>query len=398
MYKNIYQFEPLLPDTASREKLLEKAHRLQKQSSGLARMDNHVLASVRPLLRAMNSYYTNRIEGQHTLPAELERALKKDFSSDEQVKYKQLLAIAHMQTEEWVERIHGQGDWRTLYSPDVITALHAHLFGQLPDSVRMQSETVVLEPGVLRVRNVTVGKHVAPAFESVPNFIARWQQEYSAVRDGELAIVAACASHHRLAWIHPFEDGNGRVARLHTHVLLYALGLTRGVWSPLRGMARTHGRYYEMLAAADLPRAGDLDGRGNLSQEALVRFIDYILDICIDQAEFMHSLLDVDRVRERIAACLAFESQCAGSLIKMEALRPLHYIFMAGELGRGEFAAMTGLKPRAASNVLKGLLERELVVSNSPKGKIRFGVPFHALRFYFPALWPEAEADAAMQR
>jgi Fic family protein len=397
MYRFIHQFEPLLPDTGAREKLLEKAHRLQKQTLGLARMDNHVLESVRPLLRAMNSYYTNRIEGQHTLPAELERALRKDFSSDEKIKQKQLLAIAHMQTEEWAERVHGQSDWRSLYSQDIVVALHAHLFGQLSAPARTQSDGRVLEPGALRSRDVTVGKHLAPAFASVPEFIARWQQEYSAVRDGELAIVAACASHHRLAWIHPFEDGNGRVARLHTHILLHALGLTRGVWSPLRAMARTQTRYYEMLAAADAPRAGDVDGRGNLSQAALVAFIDYVLEVCIDQAEFMHALLDVDRVRERIAACLAFESQRSGSLIKMEALRPLHYMFMAGALERSEFAAMTGLKPRAASNALKGLLEQRLVVSDSPKGRVRFGVPFHALRFYFPALWPEAEADVVMR-
>jgi hypothetical protein len=43
--------------------------------------------------------------------------------------------------------------------------------------------------------------------------------------------------------------------------------------------------------------------------------------------------------------------------------------------------------------VLKALLERRLVVSDSPQGPLRFGLPLQALRFYFPALWPEAEAD-----
>ncbi|MGL4576938.1 MAG: Fic family protein [Burkholderiaceae bacterium] len=387
----------MIPDTAVREALLVKAHELQKASAALGRIDRHVLASVRPLLRAMNSYYTNRIEGQHTLPTQLERALKQDFSPDEKIRQKQMLAIAHMQTEDWAEREYGGHDWRTLYRPEVCTALHTHLFGQLAPSARTQPDGRILEPGALRDRDVEVGRHIAPAFASVPLFLSRWNQEYSAVRDGELAIVAAAASHHRFTWIHPFEDGNGRVARLHTHLLLHALGLTRGVWSPLRAMARTHTQYYDMLAAADAPRAGDLDGRGNLSQAGLVVFIQYVLDICIDQAQFMHKMLDVDGVLERIAACLAFESQRAGSAIKMEALRPLHYMFMAGELDRGDFAAMTGLKPRAASSVLKGLLARGLVISDSPKGKVRFGTPLHALRFYFPALWPEAEADAAMQ-
>ena len=40
------------------------------------------------------------------------------------------------------------------------------------------------------------------------------------------------------------------------------------------------------------------------------------------------------------------------------------------------------------------LIERRLVASDTPKGAIRFAVPLHALRFYFPALWPEAEVGA----
>lgn len=62
-------------------------------------------------------------------------------------------------------------------------------------------------------------------------------------------------------------------------------------------------------------------------------------------------------------------------------------------LERGAFKTMVGLGERTAGTVLKALLERRLVVSDSPQGPLRFGLPLHALRFYFPALWPEAEAD-----
>jgi Fic family protein len=79
--------------------------------------------------------------------------------------------------------------------------------------------------------------------------------------------VGAVCSHHRLLWVHPFLDGNGRTARLHTHLVLTALGVTRGVWSPLPGMARDQEGYYARLNNADLPRRNDLDGRGPLSRE-----------------------------------------------------------------------------------------------------------------------------------
>ena len=61
------------------------------------------------------------------------------------------------------------------------------------------------------------------------------------------------------------------------------------------------------------------------------------------------------------------------------------------ELERADFKAMLGLGERLASSQVSALLQRGLVSSDTPYGKLRFGVPQHALRFYFPSLWPEAE-------
>lgn len=104
---------------------------------------------------------------------------------------------------------------------------------------------------------------------------------------GEASLLALAAAHQRLGWIHPFIDGNGRVMRLHTHAVLSALGYTNGLWSPLRGFARSLERYYSCLADADSPRRGDLVGRGNLSEQGLLAWIDYVLDVCFDQVRFM---------------------------------------------------------------------------------------------------------------
>ncbi len=132
-------------------------------------------------------------------------------------------------------------------------------------------------------------------------------------------LVAMAASHQRLGWVHPFIDGNGRVMRLHSHMLLSALGYTGGLWSPLRGFARSVDRYYALLAAADEPRRGDLDGRGNLSEAALVEWIRYVLETCLDQVQFMRRMLGVDNIDQRIAACLAFEEQTLKSGVRSDA-------------------------------------------------------------------------------
>ena len=396
MYDHINQFEPLLPAFNHRDGLLEKAHHLQRLAlAAKGRAHASVMLAIAPLLRAMNSYYTNRIEGQHTLPIEIEQALRQDFAANADTRRRQRVAVAHMHTQAWAEAHAAQTDWPLLFEPELIRVLHQHLFEQLPAQDRLGERGDVLVPGAWRSREVSVGGHVAPRADAVPLFLKRLAEVYGRTRAGELAIVAVAAAHHRLAWVHPFINGNGRVARLHSQVLLQGLGLTNGVWSPLRGLARSHARYYELLANADLPRHNDLDGRGPLSEEGLIAFCDYFLDTCIEQAAFMSQLLDMQFMRDRIAACLAFESHREGAGVRMEALTPMHYLFLGGPMERGAFKAMTGLAPRTADRALQALLERGLLVSDTPKGAIRFAVPQHALRFYFPALWPEAEAGSA---
>jgi Fic family protein len=395
MYSLPHQFEPLLPSEARLEPLLAKAHDLARQATTLA--GTRVPPELRTLLRSMNSYYTNRIEGQHTRPHEIEEALRRDFSRNADLAARQRLAVAHIEAETALEeRYQGEDGAHALYSMEAVQDLHRDLFARLPAKDLFTSEKELVVPGQLRTRDVRVGQHVPPAHASVPAFLERWGTFYRGVRRGEAALVALAAAHHRLGWIHPFVDGNGRVMRLHTHTLLGALGYTGGLWSPLRGFARNTERYYVLLAEADAARRGDLDGRGNLSEQALVDWIAYVLETCRDQVDFMAGMLDFGLMKERIEACLVYETKVLKSGVRQEALRPLHYLFLSGEeMARGEFKAMLGMAERSATDALGALVKRGLLKSDSPQGKVRFGLPQHALRFLFPRLWPEAEADAA---
>jgi Fic family protein len=393
MYDSPHQFEPLLPSEPRLEPLLAKAHLLMREATLLS--GTQVPPELRQLLRCMNSYYTNRIEGQHTRPREIEHALRQDFSSNAALATKQRLALAHIDAEIQLEQqFSGEEGALALYRPESVQHIHQSLFGHLspPDLQTPQGEPIA--PGQLRTREVQVGQHIAPAHGSVPAFLQRWSDFYAGVRKGEAALVAMACAHHRLSWIHPFVDGNGRVIRLHTHTWLAAQGYTGGLWSPLRGFARNTERYYALLADGDSARRGDLDGRGNLSEQALAAWAEYVLDTCLDQVRFMTRLLDFAQIKSRIEACLVFESTVLKSGVRQDALRGLHYLFLSGEeMPRGEFKSMLGLGDRTATETLGALVQRGLLVSDSPQGKVRFGLPQHALRFLFPHLWPEAEAD-----
>ena len=385
-----------MPSDRSIEPLLSKAGDVARAATALT--GKQVPPELRVLLRSMNSYYSNRIEGQHTRPHEIEQALAKDFSANKELAAKQRLAVAHIEAEAALEqRYQGEAGARNLYSREGVQDLHHELFARLPEQDWDVAEGQTVIPGELRSKEVSVGQHIAPAAASLPAFLAYWGQRYGAVRRGEAALVAMACAHQRLGWIHPFMDGNGRVMRLHTHTLLSSLGYTQGLWSPLRGFARGQDRYYALLAEADSTRRGDLDGRGNLSERALIAWADYVLDTCMDQVQFMARMLDFDTIKDRLEATLMFESSVLKSGVRPEALRPLHYLFLsAEEIPRGEFKSMLGLGDRIATDALGALVTRGLLKSDSPLGKVRFGMPQHSLRFLFPKLWPEAEADAAV--
>jgi Fic family protein len=393
LYDHPAQMEPLLPSEVSSRSILERAGDLIRASDRLAgACQPGALLGLRSLLLAMNSYYSNKLEGQHTLPLEIEQALRNDYSADADKARRQRLALAHMATEAQLQKQWLGWDAARVWSAQMVGEIHQDLFARLPQEDRVLPDGETLEPGAWRSKQVSVGIHAAPDALHLQAFLARWASVYGGVRRGEMAVLAAAAGHHRLAWIHPFRDGNGRVARLHTHLAFAQMGLTNGLWSPLRGFARTHEAYYLHLAAADAPRAGDLDGRGNLSEAALVRWIGYVLDVCMDQVAFMTAQLDLPSMKDRMAACLAFEEKVVRAGVRSEALRGLHYLFASqGELERADFKAMLGMGDRAATAQVSALLQRGLLLSDSPYGKLRMGVPQHALRFYFPKLWPEAE-------
>ena len=117
-------------------------------------------------------------------------------------------------------------------------------------------------------------------------------------------IMAMAAAHHRLNYIHPFPDGNGRVSRLMSHAMAHRAGIgAHGVWSVSRGLARglqDRGEYKSMMDAADAPRDNDFDGRGNLSHRALSEFILWFLRVCLDQVTFMTELFELGTLGNRL--------------------------------------------------------------------------------------------------
>ncbi len=388
-YTHPRQFEPLLPQQQLDELRKRTRAVVEKSFQLTSRAHPATVASLRELVRAMNSYYSNRIEGQSTHPLNIARALRKDFSDKPDVAQLQRLALAHIEAERVLEQQVAEGE-EALSSAFLVRA-HEELYDRLSIADRTTVDGIVVTPGFLRTDQVAIGRHEPPLWSSVPDFLARMDEVY--LRDQSLddSLIRIASAHHRAAWVHPFHDGNGRSVRLQTHCALWPL--SAGLWSMSRGLARNRDTYYAKLHAADNHRQGDLDGRGNLSEKMLWEWCEWFISIAEDQVNFMTRMLSLDEMKARISALIIFRSQFDKG-IREEAIIPLFHMFLAGPTPRGEFQQMTGLGERTARSLLSKLIDAGLVTSEGHTAPVQIAFPLDALQFLLPELYPEAATQA----
>ena len=389
--ESVSLMEPMKISETSRHRgvLTDLSVELAAHSTGFRRsLPEGVLSALADLVRGMNCYYSNLIEGHDTHPVDIERALKNDFSENVDQRNLQLEAKAHISVQQWIDE--GGLAGRTV-SVDGICEIHKRFGDLLPDELLSVTDPETKErmqviPGALRERDVKVGDHIAVSPGTLSRFLAKFEQTYSGLGKAE-TIIAAAAAHHRLLWIHPFLDGNGRVARLMSHAMLLEALDTGGVWSIARGLARNVSSYKSHLAQCDLPRRNDLDGRGNLSEEGLASFTTFFLETCLDQVKFMEELVQPDRLRDRIL--LWVEEEIRADALPQKAGRILEAILYRGELPRGDVPGLLGASDRHSRRVVAALIEREVIVSDSTRAPLHLAFPAKLASRWMPGLFPE---------
>jgi Fic family protein len=395
-YDDPVQMEPLVIDGIRPvyNDLIGLAAELSEASACLdAALVPSTARSLSTLVENMNCYYSNLIEGHKTLPIDIEQALQ-EATEKVETKDLQSLAFAHIEADRWAKQ-------RSLDQESLLPfLLEVHrVFGQhLPEDLLKLSDGSMMTPGEFRTKEVRVGRHLAPKAERLDRFLDRYMQVYGRrlewAKKGGISkldgIVSSFAAHHRLAWIHPFLDGNGRVARITLDAMLRACGVNGTcLWSMSRGFAKTPEEYKAQLARADEPRMGDLDGRGNLSEKRLAEFCTYALRTAIDQAKYMGSMFALENFQARAEGYfrrVRFD-------LKPESVYLFLHAFGMGEFERGEAPRITGLNERSARDVLSNLLDEGFLLSDSPKGKVRVSFPVHALGSLLPNLYPAGDVD-----
>lgn len=401
MTSHLYKMTPLYPERA--EELCDLAMTVLQKSAALGSRQHPVtLSSLHELLRIINSYYSNLIEGHNTHPYDIVRAMQKQYDTEPTKRNLQRESVAHIAVERNMEKRLYEEPGTNVSGKEFLCYIHREFYRQLPkEFLTMRNPDTGREsrvvPGELRSEAVKVGRHLPPESDALRELLDRFGEFYAPERHhGAAKLVAAAAAHHRLMWIHPFLDGNGRVARLFTEAYLQRISVFGyGLWSVSRGLARRNADYKAALTWADAARRNDLDGRGNLSNEGLLRFCRFFLDICLDQVEYMGNLLRLEGLVQRVARYVDLRTggmlpgrSGARQPLRPEASRMLQEVLVHGVVKRGSVMRASGLKERTGRTLLGVLLEEGLLVSDSPKGEVRLGFPIHAAGWFFPDLYP----------
>ncbi len=395
LYTDPAAMTPLLSDDTSGE--------LNELAISIIRASATLTSSVHPLtrqaiasfLRPMNSYYSNLIEGHDTHPLDIDRALRQDFSLDKRKRSLQEEAKAHIELHQLITDRMAEENLNP-FTVGFWQWVHQKFYGQLPTESRqvisLEGNPLQINPGQLRTGEVRVGQHIAPASSHLGIFIQRFEAQYDPdkQKSSVARIISLAAAHHRLAWIHPFLDGNGRVIRLFSDAGFMREGLDAGgLWSMSRGLARQESTYKAMLANADQQRYNDYDGRGNLSNKALVAFCRFFLETALDQIQYMRNVLDIDHMLQRLHGFV--DLMVVRKELRPEARYVLESLFLKGEITKGEAYRLTGLSVKTAMTVTASLAKLGLLTSDGNKhfSTYRAAYPLKFSPILFSGLYPE---------
>jgi len=348
-------------------------------------------------MAVINSYYSNLIEGNRTHPHEIRAAQRGEYSKDPSKRDLQMESLAHIHVQNWIK---GQSlDQDQVFSPEFIRSIHREFYSQLPTAMREISDgkgklKASVVPGEWRKQGVEVGRHIPPAHEDLETLMNQFCDVYHPLKfPGDKKIIAVMCAHHRFAWIHPFLDGNGRVARLFTDTALSMLGLnTIGVWCLSRGLARSSEDYKGLLARADFDRQGEHDGRGLLSQAGLMEFCEYMLRTALDQIDYISALLRLEKMQTRIRTYIQARNDdrvpgVSGKINEVAALI-LYHAFVNGELERTMAYELCAMPGRSARRLIQQLKDEGLLTEISSRSPLRWAIPEHAEPWYFSELVP----------
>lgn len=320
----------------------------------------YIFFQLKDIFQMLESLGSARIEGNRTTLAELvERTIEgknRPVDADAQAR-----EIANIETA--IDFIEDNVKPGTLISRSLISEIHKLIVNRLPSPPIGEGS---LHPGEYRPMPVSIqnSEHIPPEPTQV---LEHMEELFSFVNkpvESKNDLLMTALAHHRAAWIHPFDNGNGRVIRMFTYALLIKQGFavsTGRILNPTAIFCNDRQRYYDMLALAD---TGEKD--------KVLEWCEYVLSGLRDEIKKIDRLLDHKYMMlEILKPALSFARE--REFITEREHSILESVVLSEEMAvkSGDLEKATGeVSPEHRSRIIRGLRDKGMLIPLKPGGRV----------------------------
>lgn len=240
----------------------------------------HIFFQLKEIFQILETLWSARIEWNNTTLSEyVEQVLERENQWESRQEIKNL--------DEAIEFIEENTKENTIINRAYISTLHQIVTKDL-------SKEWSRSPWNLRSHNVTISwsTHIPPDFLYIPELFDSFIEFINHNHQPQNQLLMIAIAHHRFAYIHPFDNGNGRMGRLLIYALLIKHGFKVKQWriiNPSAVFYSNRKKYYDMLSYAD-----------SLQDKDILSWSEYFLSWLKNEIEKIDSLLDRDYVKEKI--------------------------------------------------------------------------------------------------
>lgn len=320
----------------------------------------YIFFQLKDIFQMLESLGSARIEGNRTTLAELvERTIeKKSRPVDDDVQSREIANI-----EDTIDFIEENVQSGTPVNRALISEIHTLIVKGLPLPPEGEGSR---NPGGYRSMSVSIQKadHIPPEPTKVPEYMEELFSFVNAPMESKNDLLVTAIAHHRAAWIHPFDNGNGRAIRMFTYALLIKQGFavrTGRILNPTAIFCNDRQKYYDMLALAD---TGE--------EKNMLAWCQYVLSGLRDEIKKIDHLLDHQYLMRKILLpSLSFAKE--RDLITVREHSILEAVVLSEDMAvkTGDLEEVMGnMSPENRSRIIRGLRERGMLRPLKEGGRI----------------------------
>lgn len=240
----------------------------------------YIFFQLKDIFQLLESLGSARIEGNNTTLVEvIEKIIENPSRQSADEKMTEIYNL-----EKAINFIEANVNAHTVFTRAFISEIHKILVDGLSPPKAGEGSRY---PGELRPVNVTIqhSSHIPPDKVKVPEYFDELLNFVNQSLGTQYHLLAIALSHHRMAWVHPFDNGNGRLVRMFTYALLIKQGFqvkNGRILNPTAIFCMSRNKYYQMLSLAD---SGEEAG--------VLQWCSYVLDGLRLEIEKIDKLLDL---------------------------------------------------------------------------------------------------------